>query len=40
MDPVFCVDKQALSDRRIMRLTPAQIHGPPLCFIVDQVNLQ
>ena len=37
MDPLFCVDKQALSDRHIMHLTSAQIQGPPLCFLVSQV---
>ena len=34
MDPFFCVDKQAVHDQGMMKLTPAQIHGPPLCFLV------
>ena len=38
MDPVFCVDKQALVDRHIMNLTKAQIQGPPLCFLVEQTR--
>ena len=40
MDPFFCVDKQALKDQGIMRLTDAQIKGPELCFLVKPTKFK
>ena len=38
MEPLFCVDLQALSDQKLMNVTSAQINGPPICFLVQQTK--
>ena len=38
MEPFFCVNKQELSDQGLIHLTPAQINGPELCFLIEQTK--